>query len=142
MIIKEPLLEKYHNQVAECLIENNISFEAEYDDQSDTKYNSVVHYALEFNGVPRAGFIGVNKGEFFGVVAKTENVIHLQKEGFEDDDIFNDEPIFASAPCVMAFVGALAMPVIKNLVFNDELRGDFDKAVKAKKKQKWKQIQK
>jgi hypothetical protein len=132
LYIKEPRLQEYHQQIIDCFLDNNIPFDAEYDDQSGTEFNSVVHYTLEFNQIPRCGFIGVNNGKFFGVISKVESIRHLQKEGFEDDRIFDKEAIFASAPCVMAFVCMLALPKIKDLQFSDALVSEFERVVSGK----------
>jgi len=129
--IKEPLLLKFHNQIAECFAENNIPFEATYQREPSSNFNSVVHYLIQTNQ-PRAGFICANDGVFGGVISKTEQVKYLLKEGFELDPIFDQEPIYARAPCVMAFVCMLAVDRIKDLVFSEELEEEFNQVTSQK----------
>lgn len=127
--IKEPELEKYHNIVTQCFEHNDIPYEAEYSFEPNPKLNSVVNYTIEVKKIVRAGMIVVNKGEFGGVICKGEKLRYLEKEGFTDEQIF-EEPIFATAPCVMSFVSLLAIPIINELEFPDELREEFDRQVK------------
>ena len=129
--IQEPKLLEFHNQVAECFIENNIPFEAQYQREPSSNFNSVVHYLVQTNQ-PRAGFICVNNSIFGGVVSKNEQIKYLLKEGFELDPIFNEEPIYASAPCVLAFVCMLAIDRIKDLVFSEELEEEFNQVTSLK----------
>jgi hypothetical protein len=130
--IQEPELLSAHNAVAECLVENNLSFEAEYQFEPDPNFNSTVSYALNFDSSVRAGFITINKGVFGGVICKNEKVHYLQKEGFADEQIF-EEPIFAAAPCPLSFVSILALPKIKELKFSEELWENFDRITKKEK---------
>ncbi len=124
--IKEPDLLNYHNQIVECFAENGIPFEVTYQYEPKKKTNSTVHYLIQTNK-PRAGFILVNGGKFVGVVSGTEQVQYLQKEGFDDEAIYDNEPIFTSSYCVMAFICMLARDRINDLVFAKELEDEFDR---------------
>lgn len=130
--IKEPLLEKYHNLVIQCLMENDIPYEAEYSFEPNPSLNSIVSYTIEINDTARSGLIVVSKGKFGGVICKTEKLNYLEKEGFSEDQIF-DEPIFATAPCVMSFICMLALPIIKDLEFTEALLVEFRRQVKEAK---------
>lgn len=130
--IKEPELKRRHEQVLENLIANKLFPECEYVEGEDGS-NSVVHYYIEVNNQPRGGFICVNEGKFGGVILKTEKVTYLKKEGFEDEQI-NEEPVWAVAPCPMSFICMLAIPLINNLQFSDELMNEYQQTVAAETK--------
>jgi hypothetical protein len=131
--IQEPALLEAHNAITECFVQNNLPFKAEYQNEPDPNLNSVVHYVIQIDDRPRAGFIAINKGVFGGVIFKNEKVEYLQKEGFTDEQVF-EEPIFARSPCVLSFVSMLAFPKIKELKFSEELWRNFDRIVKTEKK--------
>jgi hypothetical protein len=122
--IKEPLLLKFHNQVINCFVENKIAFTAEYYNEPSSNKNSVVNYAIQTNQ-PRSGFICANKGKFNGAVLRTEIVKYLHKEGFSEESV-DEEPIWSSAPCIMAFVCMLAIDRVKELTFDDDLIEEFE----------------
>jgi len=122
--IKEPLLLKYHNQICECLVENNIEFEAEYQFEPDSKSNSNISYSITAKTIPRYGFITVNDNKFCGAICKTEVMRYLDQEGFNDEQI-NKEPIFALSTSVMGFISMLAIPMIDQLKFSPELKMDY-----------------
>jgi hypothetical protein len=126
--IQEPLLLKFHNQVVECFVENNLSFEAEYHLEPSSSKNSIVSYLVKTNQ-PRTGFICVSEGRFGGAVLRTEVVKYLQKEGFSEESV-DEEPIWSPAPCIMAFVCMLAVDRVKDLVFDQGLIEEFETLTK------------
>lgn len=117
--IKEPELKRHHEQVLENLIANKIFPEWEYC-KGENGENSTVHYLIEINNQPRAGFICVNNGKFGGVILKGEKVNYLQKEGFTDEQI-DEEPVWVVAPCPASFICMLAMPLLNQLQFSEDL---------------------
>jgi hypothetical protein len=132
--IQEPDLLSAHNVIVECFVENGLPFEAEYQNESDPKFNSTVSYVLNFDQ-PRIGFIVSDKGIFKGVVYRNEKIEYFQKEGFEDEHIFLEEPILSgSAPCPLLFVSILAYPKIKELTFSEEMWADFNRVSGKQKK--------
>lgn len=128
--IKEPLLLKFHNEVAKSLMDNNIKFDAQYQCEPSSAFNSVIHYFTEVDGKPRAGFICTNDGKFGGVIAKTERIQYLAKEGFGDEHVSQNEPIYAPAPCSMAFVCMLVMKNLDGLTFTQRQITDFNIATR------------
>ena len=133
--IKELKLKEFHDSVTQCFIDNNISYEADYTFEENPKLNSSIIYTIEINNVARSGFIVSNKGKFGGVIHKVELAKYLGKEGFDEDQIF-EEPIFSIAPCVASFVCMLAIPIISDLHFPDDLLEEFQKQVKKAKAKK------
>jgi hypothetical protein len=132
--IQEPDLLSVHNAIVECLVENGLSFEAEYQNEPDSNFNSTVSYVLNFD-IPRIGFIVSDKGIFKGVVYRNEKIEYFQKEGFEDERIFLEEPILSGfASCPLLFVSVLAYPKVKELIFSKEMWADFSKVSKKQKK--------
>lgn len=127
--IKEPELKRRHEQVLENLIANKLFPECEYS-EGENGTNSVVHYYIEVNDQPRGGFICVNEGKFGGVICKTEKVTYLTKEGFDDEQI-NEEPVWAIAPCPMSFICMLAIPLIGQLQFSEDLMEEYQQTVAA-----------
>jgi hypothetical protein len=122
--IVEPSLLALHQKVEQTLNLNGIQFTATYYREEDPKFNSSVRYHTE---IPfRVGFIVSNKGEFGGAVVKSY-------KGNKDG---SSEPVFASASCVMAFVGMFAIDKIKELKFGDELIKEFDALNKNDKSKK------
>ena len=135
--IQEPELKRRHQQVLDALISNNLNPEWEYSFEPDPNFNSSIHYSIEVKGQLRLGFFCVNKGQFAGAICKTEQVKYLQAEGFSEEQI-EEEPIFAAATCPLSFVLLLALPVVNDLQFSEELWDEFDRNTKLNKKGKGK----
>lgn len=130
--IKEPELKRRHEQILENLIINKLFPECEYCEGEDGG-NSTVQYLVEINDQPRAGFICVNEDKFGGIILKTEKVTYLEKEGFNDEQI-QEEPVWVSAPCPMSFICMLAIPLIGQLQFSEDLMEEYQQTVAAETK--------
>jgi len=74
------------------------------------------------------------RDNFFGVIVKIEKVKYLDKEGFELDHILEAEPVYVASDCIMAFVCMLAIDKCEDLVFEEELRLEFDEMYSKRKK--------
>ena len=120
--IQEPKLLAYYHEVNRLFALNNLPFESEYHLEPDPKFNSSVSYFTEINGVVRGGFIlhkkgkGKSRGRFGGVILKGEVVRHLEMEGFTQEQIGSDCPIFASAPTPEVFFCMVCLPILNDLV--------------------------
>ncbi len=60
----------------------------------------------------------------------------MQKEGFDMEESLDSEPVFAKAPCVMAFVSMLAVDLLGKLEFDCDLIEEFDETTKDRKTKK------
>lgn len=129
--IKESLLEKYHNQVLDCLITNNIPFDAEYCPESDPKFNSCIFYTVTIKNKYRHGLIVANNGKFMGCVNKEERIIRDLEEGFTKEQALENGNLIQSENLV-EFISQLAIPIIGELKFSKAELEEFRKSLKAR----------
>jgi len=125
--IQEPQLLRYHNEIEHLFSLNNLEFDCEYDYEPNPALNSSVNYYVEINGILRSGFIThvkgktkKSRGKFGGAVIKPEMISYLEREGFSEEHIETKGEIFASAPSPQYFFAMLCIPILKDLIIENE----------------------